>query len=73
MVRIKLNNSPLVAILDSGAQPSIVDKGTLLSLGANFAACPSRIHGVGATPVGTLTKARLVVDIGQKIQLPTNS
>ena len=66
VVRIKLNNSPLVAMLDSGAQPSIVDKGTLLSLGANFAACPSHIHGVGATPVVTLGKARLVVDIGQK-------
>ena len=66
VARVKINDFPLLAMFDSGAQPSIIDKGTLSSLGVNFAVCPSRIHGVGEIPVGTLGKAQLVIDFGQK-------
>ena len=54
VVKITLNGPPFVAMLDSSAQPSIVDKGTLSSLGINFAASPGRVHGVGTTSVETL-------------------
>ena len=57
VVRITLNDVPIVALLDSGAQPSIVDKGTLISMGVEFLSYPGHIHGVGSTPVVTLGSA----------------
>ena len=65
VVQITLNDSPFLAMIDTGAQPSIVDRGTLASLGEILTASPGRIHGVGATPVVTLGTAQLKVDIGQ--------
>ena len=52
-------------MLDSGAQPSIVDKRTLTSMGVEYTSYPGHIHGVGATPVATLGKVQLVICIGQ--------
>ena len=59
VVRITLNDFLVVAMLDSGAQPSIIDKVTLSSLGVDITARPSHIHGVGKS----------VVDLGKS---PTN-
>ena len=65
VVQITLNDFPYLAMIDTGAQHSIVDRGTLASLGEILTASPGRIHGVGATPVVTLGTAQLKVDIGQ--------
>ena len=65
VVRISLNDTPIIAMLDSGAQPSIVDKGTLSSLKVSYACCSGTVHGVGATPVSTLARVQLDVAIGQ--------
>ena len=46
VIQITLNDSPCFAMLDSGAQPSIVDKVTLLSLEVDLPVCPVRVHGV---------------------------
>ena len=66
VARVKINDFTLLSMFDSGAQPSIIDKGTISSLGVNFAVFPSRIHGVGEILLGTLGKAQLVIDLGQK-------
>ena len=64
-MRITLNDVPIVALLDSGAQPSIVDKGILISMGVEFLSYPGYIHGGGSTPVATLVRVQLVISIGQ--------
>ena len=67
--RIYLNGTPLIAMLDSGAQPNIVDKETLTSLGAKYVSYPGQVNGVGATPVETLGRVQLHLDIGEKISV----
>ena len=66
VIQITLNDSPFFAMLDSDAQPSIVDKVTLLSLGVDLPVCPGRVHGVAESVVRTLGNARLMVHMGQK-------
>ena len=64
VVRISLNDTPIIAMLDSGAQPSIVGKGTLSFLKVSYLCYAETVHGVGATPVSTLARVQLDVAIG---------
>ena len=48
MISIKLNNLENVVMLDSGAQPSIIDSETLSKLHIGYRVRPSRVQGVCA-------------------------
>ena len=65
-LRIKLNNLENVVMLDSGAQPSIIDYETLSKLHIGYRVCPSRAHGVCATPIPTRGFVDLQVTIGNE-------
>ena len=69
MVKISLNGNTKWALLDSGANPSIVYSKSLQSIGASYFPSPSRVFGVGATAVTTLWEADATVEMGEKHKL----
>ena len=64
VVEVRLNGHSKLALLDSGANPSIVDFKSLQKIGREYTKCPSRVYGVGASPVPTLGRAEITVNIG---------
>ena len=69
MIEISLNGSEKWALLDSGANPSIVDSQSLRSIRTHYATKPSRVYGVGATPVNILGNAEITVNVGNTHEL----
>ena len=64
MVSLQLNGIQTTVMLDSGAQPSIIDTVSLEKLGVDCQARPGRVHAVCATPVTTRGVVDLEVDLG---------
>ena len=64
VINIKLNNHNQRALLDSGAEPSIIDIESLKAMGTGYSRSQSRVYGVGTEPVATLGRANLVVEFG---------
>ena len=56
-------------MLDSGAQPSVIDTRSLEELRVPFQVRPSQVHGVGDTSVPTRGLVDLRVDCGNGIAL----
>ena len=56
-------------MLDSGAQPFIIDTDSLGKLHVNFQIRASQVHGVCATPIKTKGLVNLEVDIGRGCHL----
>ena len=64
MVSLDLNGTQTAIMLDSGAQPSIIDTYSLGELHMDYQARPGKVHGVCATPINTKGFVELEVDIG---------
>ena len=69
VVGISLNGSEKWALLDSGANPSLVDSQSLRSISLHYTSKPSRVYGVGATPVTILGCAEIPVNVGKTHEL----
>ena len=64
MIPVKLNGVKTVVMLDSGAQPSVIDTASLDKVGSEYTIHPSRVHGVCATPIKTKGFVDLEVTVG---------
>ena len=64
MVSLQLNGIQTTVMVDSGAQPSIIDTVSLEKLGVDCQGRPGRVHGVCATPITTRGVVDLEVDFG---------
>ena len=69
MVSIKLNNFENVVMLDSGAQPSVIDTETLGKLQIRYQIHPSEVHGVCDTPIPMRGFVDLHVTLGNECPL----
>ena len=69
MVSLRLNGRESIVMLNSGAQPSVIDTMSLEELRVPFQVCPSQVHGVGDTAVPTRGFVDLRVDCGNGIAL----
>ena len=54
VISVKLNGKPIRALIDTGAQPSVIDEKSLGELGLRCKDAPRMVHGVCATPIETL-------------------
>ena len=61
---LQLNGIQTTVMLDSGAQPSIIDTVSLEKLGVDCQGRPGRVHGVHATPITTRGVVDLRVEFG---------
>ena len=66
MVSLQLNEIQTTVMVDSGAQPSIIDTESLEKLGVDCRGRPGRVHGVCATPIKTRGVVDLEVDFGTR-------
>ena len=68
LLPVKLANSPLEMILDSGAGPSVIDIGTIRELGLErqIHRRSGKVYGVGQRPVHLLGNITLEVDVGDE-------
>ena len=66
IVSLQLNEIQTTVMLDSGAQPSIIDTESLEKLGVDCRGRPGRVHGVCATPIKTRGVVDLEVDFGAR-------
>ena len=53
LIEVKLNGISCKALINSGAQPSIIDARSLESIGKGYQYSPNRVHGVCAIPIKT--------------------
>ena len=51
-------------MIDTGAQPSVMDENTLYSLGLRCKPDPGIVRGVCATPIDTLGFVKVEIDLG---------
>ena len=65
VIRVSLNGHSTQALLDSGAQPSVVDIQSLRAISSEYTPKRGRVHGVCATPVKTVGEVILRVDVGK--------
>ena len=63
VIRVGLNGYSSQVLLDSGAQPSIVDVQSLKAIGLDYKLRRSKVHGVCATPIETMGEVELCVDV----------
>ena len=64
VIAITLGGRRQLALLDSGANPSIVDAKSLQVIGVTYARDDSHVYGVGDTQVPTLGEVIIPIDIG---------
>ena len=66
LLLVKLENTPMKMILDSGAGPSILDIGTVRELGLenSIRRRVGTVYGVGQNPVHLMGNITLEIDIG---------
>ena len=64
VIRVCLNGYTTQALLDSGAQPSIVDVRSLNNMGLAYRCRRGKVHGVCSTPIETMGDVELRVDVG---------
>ena len=64
VLEISLNGSEKWALLNSGANPSVVDSQSLRSIRAHYGTNPGRVYEVGAKPVAILGSTEIIVNIG---------
>lgn len=75
LVTVRVNGKESTAMLDSGAQPSIIDKFSLGNLGIGFAGCRGQIQGLDDNPVEVCREVVVTIDVGdgqvvgQKLQV----
>ena len=64
VIAIWVNGKPTRAMIDTGAQPSVMDEKTLDSLGLRCKPDPGIVRGVCATPIDTLGFVEVEIDLG---------
>ena len=64
MLPVKINGREINAMLDTGADPSVVDRVTAQRLGLAYHPNRSRVFGVGHIPVAVCGRACVSIDIG---------
>ena len=64
VVEVTLDGHSKFALLDSGANPSLVDLETLQRMGVGYTEDTGRVYGVSTSPVPTVEMTEMVVDVG---------
>ena len=59
-----MENRATLAMLDSGAQPSVIDTSTFRSLGVGYSTNPGRVGGVGGVSIAVQGCAYISVNVG---------
>ena len=65
IIRVSLDGHSTQALLDSGAQPSVIDIRSLREIGSDYVSRRSKVHGVCSTPVETVGEVSMRVDVGK--------
>ena len=64
VVRVHFGSKPIEVMLDTGAQPSVIDKGTVEKLKLAYQLKDSRVYGVGRSPIQVCGTMQVDIDIG---------
>ena len=64
VVRVHFGSKPIEVMLDTGAQPSVIDKGTVEKLKLASQLKDSRVYGVGRSPIQVCGTMQVDIDIG---------
>ena len=64
VVPMKWNDQPIDVMIDTGADPSVVDKRTIQPMQIPYETKEDRVYGLGRTPLVVCGVARVSIDIG---------
>ena len=64
VVRVHFGSKPIEVMLDTGPQPSVIDKGTVEKLKLVYQLKDSRVYGVGRSPIQVCGTMQVDIDIG---------
>ena len=64
VISVTLEGNKISAMLDSGAQPSVIDRKTMYKFNIPFKQVASQVHGLCSSPVKVCGEANMSVDVG---------
>ena len=64
VVPVKWNGKPINVMMDTGADPSVVDRGTVQKMNIPYSTKYSQVYGLGRTALAVCGTACVAIDVG---------
>ena len=65
VIQVRFNGNPIHVMLDTGAQPSVIDKATLETMNIPYYTKQDKVYGVGKSPIQVCRTLEVEIDVGE--------
>ena len=65
VIQVRFNGNPIHVMLDTGAQPSVIDKATLETMNIPYYTKQDKVYGVGKSPIQVCGTLEVEIDAGE--------